>query len=428
MLPILRRLGPLFLILYTFLPFLAAAFRISINMSFTYVISAVAYLSIIAVLLVNTAKVNFPKYLVYFSLFTLYTVVSDIFIVGIKPDIKYIYSNGMIVSFIVVFLIENGNYTDKLMRNILKINILILLIAVLVIIIQQIVNNRFLVDAQFEKAYFYDNNDTQIRLPSIYSYISGSITTGLSFLPILGYVLVDMMKKKNPHYVTFYILGAIFSFLTKYRWIMLNFITLLFLIPLYVKINFARLAAIVLAVVLFSFGGYLVLQKLEVPVDKYIQDRILESNSGGISNSTAGTRLLAVEVFSKLFSKNPIFGKGERLWSYGTQGDVELQWELRGRSSQIHVGYLSLLYTYGLVGGLFYILFLIFILRKLYLDAKIHNNWAAFFAFLGFVLANATLVEFNIADMGLVFVLAFNKYLLDKEAEKAPTIELTKAF
>lgn len=424
MIPTIKRIGPFLILVFTVLPFLSIVSRIAANMSFSYILNILAFVLLGIVLIVNTTKIYFPKYLMYYSLFALYTILSDFFIVNKSFDFKYLYSNGLLASVFLIFFIENGKYTEIFVNKYLKFNVLILYIALAVIIIQQVVNSKFLVDPNFVKDYFFANNDTQMRLPSIYSYIGGSITVGLSFLPILGYVIADSLKNAKKDYVILFIMGALFSFLTKYRWIMINYIVLLILIPLYKKLNIIRVLLIIVSIALSLFAGYFLLEKLNVPVDKYLQDRIFETNSGGISHSSAGTRLLAFEIFSELFPQNPLWGKGERLWTYGGGVDTELMWALKGRSSQIHVGYLSLLYTYGIVGAILYILFLIFILKKLYQDALIHKNWGIFLAFVGFVLANTTLVQFTINDMGLLIVLAFNNYLLEKETLETKVLDV----
>ena len=54
--------------------------------------------------------------------------------------------------------------------------------------------------------------------------------------------------------------------------------------------------------------------------------------------------------------------------------EFKLRQFLKGRSSQIHVGYLSLFYLYGLIGGVFFISFLKSILR--YVIVKYAKNGA----------------------------------------------------
>ena len=70
-----------------------------------------------------------------------------------------------------------------------------------------------------------------------------------------------------------------------------------------------------------------------------------------MKEKSAGTRILAVYMFLEFFPENPIFGTGGVM-------KADLVRAIRGRSSQIHVGILSLFYYYGLVGGFIYLFFL----------------------------------------------------------------------
>ncbi len=159
---------------------------------------------------------------------------------------------------------------------------------------------------------------------------------------------------------------------------------------------------------------YYVALSVNIPVDKFINERILEKTSGGLEHSAAGTRILAANVFVKLFPDNPVFGVGQRLWDYGSTGDQTLATALQGRSSQMHVGYLTLLYDYGIAGAIPFILFLIAITKKLYKDSKLHNNWGVFLGFLGFIVSNLTLVNFSLLFSGIIILLVYNNHLLEK--------------
>ena len=141
-------------------------------------------------------------------------------------------------------------------------------------------------------------------------------------------------------------------------------------------------------------GLFIGLKAINVNVDQIVYERILEQNEGGMLHGSAGTRLLAFEIFGKVFPQHPLFGKGKFFRAGGTN-DIELQQLLGGRSYQIHVGYLSLLYYYGIIGGGFYLLFMISLAKKLYRDAKLTNMWAPFLCWLMYVVNNMTDVMFS---------------------------------
>ena len=99
---------------------------------------------------------------------------------------------------------------------------------------------------------------------------------------------------------------------------------------------------------------------------------------------------------------------------------------LHGRSSQIHVGFLSLLYYWGIIGTILYSLFLYYLLKKLYRISKVTKNWGPFFGWEGLVLANLTLVYLGPDQSGLYLSLVVVKYLHDKhllQYKKVQTVE-----
>ena len=50
------------------------------------------------------------------------------------------------------------------------------------------------------------------------------------------------------------------------------------------------------------------------------------------------------------------------------------------------------------------------LLKRLYNDAKVTKVWAPFLGFLGFAIANLTLVTFEFFYMGFIIVLVANRY------------------
>ena len=166
-----------------------------------------------------------------------------------------------------------------------------------------------------------------------------------------------------------------------------------------------------IVMIIISVGAFLFLAKqLNFKVGDIVEKRILESDKGGLVHGDAGTRLLAFDVFGHLYVENAIFGKGKLHDFEGKGKDYELVRALQGKSSQIHVGYLSLLYYYGLVGGLLFVGFLVFMTVSLYQSAKIHQHWGPFFGFIQFLLTNATGVWLHIYFMGYILCFMFDRY------------------
>ncbi len=75
-------------------------------------------------------------------------------------------------------------------------------------------------------------------------------------------------------------------------------------------------------------------------------------------------------MFTEFFPNKPFFGTGIHVGE-------DLLRAIGGRSSQMHVGYLSHLYEYGIVGSilLFYFLYLVF--RKFKRDSRFTSRWKA---------------------------------------------------
>lgn len=360
--------------------------------------------------------IHFPRYLIYWLLFTVYQALSNIFLASKDVNLKFFYADDFFGSLLYLFILENLVIPKQDYKNFYKISLVVLGIAFLVISAQQFVN-----------PYFFAPSDTALqlmpdeerRLPSIYGWIGASSLLGVCFFPVLGIYIEDSFRKSSkPLFVlVLFIAGALVSLFNKSRFVMLNFMLLLFLIPIYkgFKLNtVVRYTAIVLVSVFIIYFGS---KAINYDIDKLISERITESDKGGLKNGSAATRLVAFEVFGKLFPKRPLWGRGY-LHGFGPRGsrDFELVKAIAGRSSQIHVGYLSLFYYYGLVGGGIYVLFLISFTRKLYKDAKFHGHWSPFLGWSMFLVSNLTLVMLDVNIMGLIIIFLFNQYYI-QEAE-----------
>ena len=167
------------------------------------------------------------------------------------------------------------------------------------------------------------------------------------------------------------------------------------------------------------------LNSVGIDASGIVEERILESDTKDIRKKSAGTRLLAIEAFDRLFWRKPIFGQGNYKYGMGGTGirqDYELEQFLAGRSSQLHVGYLSVLYMYGFIGGICFFLFIFFFLRKMYIGSKITDIWSPFLGILSFALANLTLVSFSLLELGLIFAVLSNNYFVG-QAQSIKKIE-----
>ncbi len=400
-----------------FAPFIAFITIKFLNVGFYNMLSAFVWLAfflqLITITSVHKKKYIIPKYALFLGLFVIYAMASDFFLADKTIDLKYFYTNHYISGLLLMLIIENTLMSKKLITSLFKINIVILIIAFIVMLYQQVFNDTFFVDiARDNVANFIFNADIyEKRMPSIYSWLD-LFEVAFSFVAIAGIIISIRLLKKRKNHITliWFAIVFIYAFLAKFRWIMLNALILLLMYAIYLKFNIKKILSNILIGLLVFIASFSLLESYNIPVTKIFQERVLETKRGGLAQGSAGTRILAFYVFYKLFPEHPILGKGYIHDFSGDSKDHELVNAIGGRSSQIHVGYLSLFYYYGIIGGGIFILFLYHLMKKLKKDAKQTHFWGAYFAYLGFVLANLTLVTFTVFWVGLNMALIFNRY------------------
>ncbi|MCA0931058.1 hypothetical protein LCM02_01265 [Lutimonas saemankumensis] len=309
-----------------------------------------------------------------------------------------------------MFIIENIDIPKKYFKQILKISKIVLFIAFAVILIQQVINPNFFIRTDLINLEHSRTSDED-RLLSIYSWLD-LLAIGFSFVPVFILVIEENLRHKKST-VLWLIAGLIFSLLCKSRWVMVNTMLVGIIYMIYSKnLGLLVFRLLILAPLLFTLLVYS-LKPFNINIDGIIMDRVFEKRKGGLMSGSASTRILAFKAFDALYWQgDPVFGKGNIKYGMGGSGeqDYKLRRFLGGHSSQIHVGYLSLFYMYGIVGGAAFIMFLILLFKRLYQDAKITKAWAPMVGMLGFAVANLTLVWFSVFEMGFIIVLLANKY------------------
>jgi len=349
-----------------------------------------------------------PLYLKLFFLFFIYRVLSDALIVGEKLDLKYFYQQPELLVLLSLILIVNIKIDKRIFTKISKINEYIIMIAFIVILLQQFVNTSFFIPQN--KAHdLIQQGVIEQRFPSIYIWIGDFNVLGLSFMPILALIVSKYYKELNrKKYILYILIGAVVAFISKSRFIILQWLIILLMIAKYHKFSgriFIKLLSIlILCMLLIIFVlPYFGLESMNI-----IENRILEKSKGGVTEVSASTRLLAFRIFWELFPDKPILG-------YGNTRGIENMNEnlinlLAGRSSQIHVGYLSVFYYYGIVGGLIYWAAVFLLLKNIYNIAKATNEWGPFYGFLMYPANELTGVYMNIIQMGTIMCIIFAFY------------------
>jgi len=325
--------------------------------------------------------------------------------------LKYLYRDPFLRAWAALLLIENTRFDQKAISFSLNFLFVTLVVAALVSI-RQIYDPLFfqngIIDGNFRSLSEYQQYLEGLGAPSlyditpieggyrysIYSWTSG-ISVGLDSLSVFSILLAINNLHKIKRAILIGSVGFI-SILSSSRWIMLNFL-MIFSQRLIGKANpifFGMKILITLSITILlvtqsaTYFGF--------DVNKTVKERLL--------SKSAKTRIYAFEVFGKVFPENPIFGTA------GTNTD-RMNMLIQGKTSQIHVGWLKLLYFYGIIGALIFISFVCTLLIHLYRLAKRNNYWGSLFAVLGFVLANCTLVEFSFFYHGLLLAVLFSKYL-----------------
>jgi len=395
-------------------PFVAYVTYDFFDIDFNRIMQLLSYIGVFLMIFIKDKnKIVFPKYLIFYLLFILYVYYSAFIQLDREFDVKYLFSNKLIAGFNFFFIIENLHVSSKFYKKIIRISIGVFILAVMAILIQQAFNKNFFIRTDLVEGNVQSSDNTD-RLHSIYSWIS-FFGNGLGFVPIF-ILIVEYLDRKKKKILIWVVFGVIYLILTKGRWIMLNGILVFVILFVNKKNQSVIFFKYLLMIPFLILSSAIVLNVIGIDTKGIVEDRILETNKKDLSKKTAGTRLLAFTVFNKLYWDNAFFGVGSIKYGMGGTGkqDLRLRQALGGRSSQLHVGYLSVLYMYGLVGGSFFYIFLYLMLKRLYRDAKRTTFWAPFLGILGFAIANLTLVTFRIFEVGLVIVFVANKFYVQQ--------------
>lgn len=400
--------------IFIFAPFFGYLSITLNNSEFYFIMQVLSYFGIILLLFRSKSRpLIFPKYLFFYLLFILFTFYSTFFQLERDFIFKNIITYPLLGAFSYMLIIENIYISKSLFNFLIRGSILILVIAVVVIIIQETMDPLFFVKTDFRRINIISEvGNNKNRLVSIYSWIGELSEVGFSFVPIY-IMLVEYFDKKKKVKITWIIIimGIIYAISSKARWIMVFTLLVFVMLVIGHKNIKQQIAKYLLIVPLVFVSTFFVLEVIGFDTMGIVNERILESDKK-LDKKTAGTRLLAFKAFNALYWEKPFFGRGSVKYGIGGVGkqDYKLRSFLRGRSAQIHVGYLSLFYMYGLVGGFLFLSFLYLLLKRLFKNAKATGVWFPFLGFLGFALANFTEVIFSFYFMGFIIIMVANKY------------------
>lgn len=383
-------------------------------------------LLILFLIFLERRNFKFPLYLLIYLAFTIYVILSDKFLVGRNLNLKYFRSNLIFIGFLIILIIENTDFSKQFFRQVLLINFVVIIIAFAVLLIQEFYDNSFFVN-QITLEHQIDRSYHNYKLPSIYTYYTVLMKVSLSFSPVVALLIGDEFSKANRGLPVnemkiffLYIVLFVFSFLSRTRIMLVFFVIILFLYFRYKKFSIQSITTIFLMLLFACLLIIYVGPQFGMKSNEIIEKRILEKDRGGFKNST---RILAFKIFKQVYKEDKVFGKGRYSLSrinFDKQGkkDIELIRVLHGRSSQIHIGYLSLLYWYGIVGALLFLTFLALTAKFIYQNAREFNYWGPFIGWLIYITYHFTDVAFDIKSIGIILVIFTNKALRDLHSEE----------
>jgi hypothetical protein len=356
-----------------------------------------------------TKRIKLPKYLIFLLLFTFYHLgsvyVNNLFPPGTNK-IFFLLADPNVFACLLFILVESITFDESFISKMNRLLFLLIIVTCIVSIIQikfpyfflstEILNNIDDMPYLGERSF------------SIFSWINMN-SLGISFPIIISILLsVPTFKKKNLPITI--LINIIVSFLTKARYVMMSAIIVLSQLFFNTGIALKRRVSILVLLVLLLFLSIGVASFYGFDIQQVIDSRILEKDTG---LGSARARITSYEVFMIKFPEYPWFGVGP-----STRDDVVRL--LDGVAPLIHIGYLSYLYYYGIVGFSLLLLTIFYLLKNAWNIGKKYLFWGSFYGLLSFCFANLTFVYFDLSEIGIVLAVIYLKYFRDK-----PLPELT---
>jgi len=357
-------------------------------------------------------KINFPKYLLLFILFTLYRSIS-IWVNDLVPPemnlVRFMLSDKNVVACLLFFVIENTDFDQRFIKLMTRNIFIVVIISLLVSLVQFKYPTFFVAPEILENA----NNENFLRENRIFSIYSWQNLNSLgTTFPIMIGILLNFYSQRRTVFPFIFFAGIVVSFLSKARYVMLS--TIIVISQLFFTSSIKSNKKIYILLIFFaSFMVAISVAKLSnYDIQQVIDERILEK---GTNMGSANTRVLSFYVFLKVFPDHPLLGVGP-----ATQFEVVRL--LGGSAPLIHIGYLSYLYFYGVVGCFFLFFSIFFMLRYAWIIGSKYEFWAGFYGLLAFCVANLTMVYFNFSEMGIILTFIYLKYFKDTASEELSTV------
>lgn len=350
-------------------------------------------------------KIFFPKFIYFYIAYTIYFFIWRIFngYIDEKGLLKYIFNNYHVYYILLIIVIYNTNISKKSYSIFIKLSQILLIVALGGVIIQFFSPGMFVRPVGW--VVNYDNIFLDQR-PSVFSFVSDN-DYGITVLALFSLVFSFQLKQKNIKSLIFFsLITGLYALLTNSRYVIVGFLLVILQFSL-LKGTLKKYKYFIYLMFIFGTLAYLIIDVFEINLNLWYQERLFAE--GSLENTT---RYGAYINFLHFFPQKPIFGTG-----------VHLTEEIRRASraigsSQIHVGYLSHLVSYGLFGSFLLFSFWFALAKDLYKKAKRTTYYGPFFAFLVFLWFNVTAVDFYFRYPGLIIVFVFSQFYYNQYLTK----------
>jgi hypothetical protein len=339
-----------------------------------------------------------PKFLYFYFCYIVYIFIWRLYngYIDLKGPEKYVFNNYYVYSALLIIVIYNVKIGDIHFLKTITLIRIILIIALIGALLQ------FFFDPMlFVRPYGWNTDEGSIylsRRTSVFTWVSDN-EYGISVLAYFSLLLsIDSLKKENLKLICFLVLVGIYSIITNTRYVMIGYV--LVVAQMLLKQKISKIVRYFVFFLFTIFATYYVYTNLLGLNLKELAEKRLFAE-GDIKNTS---RYLAYELFIKYYPENPLFGTGVHLTNEIRRAANE------GGSSQVHVGYLAHMVSFGLIGSLLLFSFWFFLARDLLIKARHTGFYGAFFAFLVFLWANMALVDYDIFYPGILIALVYSEY------------------
>jgi len=351
---------------------------------------------------INKQKLVIPKAVYYLAAYILFLFIWNFGNGNLERRglVNIIVNNVHLTTIFSIIIIYSTRFSDQFIKYSLKIIKITIFIAALLSLVQ-VINPNFMKAIYYEGFNLKGYSLYEVRRTSIFGYAPNALD--FSYIPLLSIFIGVYSFSKKKMLFFFLFLGSITAMLSNSRSIIIGFIILSLQLFITYKIKMKGIFRYLVIIIPIIIIVLYLLSYLHYDILDWYNVRLFAE--GSIQETT---RYKAIDNFLIFFPDVMWFGNGVGMTDAIKSASASVG------SSQIHVGYLSHLVYWGLVGSFFLFGFWYQLAKKLYKTAKRTNYWGSFFAFLTFLWANATLVHFSIFHYGLIFAFVFDKYYQDK--------------